>query len=174
MQPQRDGDRHDGEHREGAPGVTLQRVDHHHRQPGHRHRDDKQHGKAGAPSCHRAKLGLGHFGKREPAQFHRGEQRHRVVHCAADHRTGEQPDKTGEEPELRRQHRADQRAGCGDGREMLAGIGPFAGGYVVLAVFIEMRRRRLLVVYLQYLLNEKNTVIAIGDRQNAQRRQNVS
>ena len=40
----------------------------------------------------------------------------------------------GREAELRREHRADQRAGAGDRREMVAEQDPAVGGVVVVAV----------------------------------------
>ncbi len=56
-----DGDGH--EHREHAPGVTLQRVHHHHGETRHGDGDDEQHRKAGTPARDGAKLGLGHLGE---------------------------------------------------------------------------------------------------------------
>ncbi|MNL81218.1 hypothetical protein D3C87_2082640 [compost metagenome] len=66
--------------------------------------------------------------------FHRGEQHDRIVHRAADDATDQQPDEAGQVTVLGGKNRADQRAGSGDSRKMLAGIHPLLGGHVIASI----------------------------------------
>ena len=54
----------------------------------------------------------------------------------------EDPQEAGQKAELRRQHRADERPGAGDGGEVVAEEHPAVGGDEVLAVGEAVRRRR--------------------------------
>ena len=62
------------------------------------------------------------------------EEDDEVLHGAAEHRADEDPQGAGQIAELGGQHGADQRAGSGDGGEVVAEDDPFVGGHEVLAV----------------------------------------
>ena len=53
------------------------------------------------------------------------------MHGAREADAGDQPDEAGRIAELRREHRTDQRAGAGDGGEVMAEQHPAGGGIVV-------------------------------------------
>jgi hypothetical protein len=55
-----------------------------------------------------------------------------VVHRAADDAADQQPEKARQVAVLGRQDRAHQRAGGGDGREVLAEVDPLVGRHIVL------------------------------------------
>ena len=65
-----------------------------------------------------------------------------VLHRAAEHDADEDPERAGQVAELRRERRADQRPGPGDGREVMAEDDPAVGRHEVAAVVDALRRRR--------------------------------
>ena len=81
------------------------------------------------------------LGERLAVAAHARRQDDEVVHRAAERDADEDPEQPGQEAELRRQHRADQRAGAGDGGEVVAEQHPAVGGDEVLAVGEAMRGR---------------------------------
>ena len=80
-------------------------------------------------------------GERPAAAPHRGPEPEGILHRAGQTDAADQPDQAGRVAELRREHRADQRPGAGDGREMMAEQHPPAGGEVVGAVALGVRGR---------------------------------
>ena len=88
----------------------------------------------------------------------------------ADHDAGEDPQRAGQVAHLRRQHRPDQRARAGDGREVVAVEHPLVGRHVVHAVVVPHRRRRPRIVEPQHLLGDELAVEAVGDEVDAERR----
>jgi hypothetical protein len=68
-------------------------------------------------------------------------QDHKVLHTAAEHRTDEDPERARQIAELRRERRADQRTGAGDGGEVVAEYDPLVGRHEVAAVVEAFRRR---------------------------------
>ena len=65
---------------------------------------------------------------------HRGAQDHEVLHGAAEHDADDEPERAGQEAELRGERRADQRAGAGDGREVVAEDHPLRCRHEIAAV----------------------------------------
>jgi hypothetical protein len=115
-----EGDRHGGGDGEGAPGAVGQRLDHDQRQ----HRQDDDHDQEGAEqrdhAGDEAELGPDQLAQRPTVAAHRDEQDHEVLHRARQHHPGQDPQRAGQVAHLRRQHRADQRAGARDGGEVVA------------------------------------------------------
>ena len=101
----------------------------------------------------------------------RGPQHHRVVDRAGQAHAGDQPDEAGRPAELRRQHRPDQRPGAGDRGEVVAEEHPLGGRVEVRAVVLRMRRRLARVVQHPDARRDERAVVAIGDRQDAESRQ---
>ena len=95
----------------------------------------KQHRKARAPAGDGAEFGLGHLGEGLALMLHGGEQHDCVVYRTADDAADQQPEKARQVAVLGRQDRAHQRAGGGDGREVLAEVDPLVGRHIVLAIF---------------------------------------
>ena len=118
----------------------------------------------------RADLLLDDVGQRLAAAAGRGPQHHRVVDRAGEATSGDEPDEARRVAELRRQHRADQRAGAGDGREVMAEHHPLAGGVVVRAVVLGVRRGLARVVQHPHFRGEERAVVPVGDGQDAERR----
>ena len=69
-----------------------------------------------------------------------------VLHGAAEHDADDEPERAGQIAELRGEHRADQRSGAGDGREMMAEEHPAVGRHEVAAVVEPLGRRGAPVV----------------------------
>ncbi len=63
-----------------------------------------------------------------------GAEDHAVLHRAAERDADDDPDGAGEESELRRERRADERPRPGDRREVLAEDDPFVGRHEIAAV----------------------------------------
>ena len=81
----------------------------------------------------------------------------------------EDPDEPGQKAELRRQHRADERAGAGDGGEVVAEQHPAVGGHEVLAVGEAVRRGDARVVEDEDARGDECGVEAVADGERAQR-----
>ena len=90
--------------------------------------------------------------------------------AAAEDRPHQDPEHPGEVPELRRQHRADQRSRPSDGRKMMPEDHPARGAHVVPAVGPHVRRRRPLGVDREHLCHEPGGMEAVADREGAKGR----
>ena len=75
----------------------------------------------------------------------------------------------GQIAHLRGEHRADQRAGAGDGGEMMAEQHVAVGRHVIEAVVVAIRRRRPLRVDAEHLVGDEQRVEAVGDEVDAHR-----
>ena len=95
---------------------------------------------------------------------HRRREDDEVVHRAAEHDAEGQPQQSRQIPELRRQHRPDQRPRAGDGREVMPEEHPLVGRHVVLPVVEPMRRRDPRVIERHHLRREEGGVVAVADR----------
>ena len=78
-----------------------------------------KHGDHGEQADPRPELVSRDLRERTPAAPHAGHEQHEVVHAAGEHHAEEDPQVARQEPELRREHRADQRAGARDGGEVV-------------------------------------------------------
>ena len=115
--------------------------------------------------------GLDDVGERLAAAAHRRPQHDRVVHRAGETDARDQPDQARRVAELRRQHRADQRARAGDRREVVAEHHPPRGRVVVGAVVLGVRWSLARVIQHVDLGCQERAVVAIRDGQDAQRGQ---
>ena len=156
--------------RERAPRAVRQRVDDDDAEAGERDDDDEEDRDRGDEPGERADLALDDLGQRPAAAAGRRPQDHRVVHRAGETDAGDEPDEAGRVAELRRQHRADQRSGAGDGREVMAEHHPPAGGVVVGAVVLGVRGSRARIVQHPDAGRDEGAVVAVRDRQDAERR----
>jgi len=91
------------------------------------------------------------------------------LHCAAEAHADHEPGEAGQEAELRREHRPDQRPGAGDRGEVVAEEDPLVGGVVVLAVVLRARGHGGGVVEGEHARREECGVVAVRDRDAAQR-----
>lgn len=71
---------------------------------------------------------------------------------------------------LRGKHRAHQRAGAGNGGEVVAKQHVAVGRHIVQAIVINDRRRRARRVKLHHLLRDIQAVIPVGDEVHGNRR----
>ena len=99
-----------------------------------------------------AELHLDHVAERPAVAAHRDEQDDEVLHRAGEHDAGEDPQRAGQVAHLRGEHGPDQRAGAGDGREVVAEQHVFVGRHVVQAVVVadggRLRRRSSPITFL--------------------------
>ena len=84
---------------------------------------------------------------------------------------GDEPDQPGRVAELRREHRADERAGAGDGGEVMAEEHQPVRRVVVLAVVRLCAGVDARVVERHDPRGDERAVVAVGDRQDAEDRQ---
>ena len=82
---------------------------------------------------------------------------------------GEDPQQAGQIAHLRGEHRADQGAGAGNGREVVAVEHVFVRRHIVQAVVVPPGRRHALAVQAEDLGGEEEAVVAVGDQVDADR-----
>ncbi|MND47657.1 hypothetical protein D3C80_385550 [compost metagenome] len=157
----RDGDgRHHGEH---APGAFGQGLDHDQRE----HREDDDHDHEGAEQ----RDGAGHLAHFLAHQLAQGaavatagnEQHHEVLHRAGQDHPGDQPEGAGQVAHLRGEHRAHQRAGAGDGGEVVTEEDVLVGRDVVQAIVVEHGRCCAGGVQLHHPGGDEQAVVAVGN-----------
>ena len=116
---------------------------------------------------HRAQLGLDHVAERAAVAARGDEQDHEVLHRAGEDDAGQDPQRAGQIAHLRGQHRADQRAGAGDGREVVAEQDVLVGRHVIEAVVVLDGRRDAVRVEPQHRRGDEQAVEAVGDQVDA-------
>ena len=102
----------------------------------------------------------------------RSPQRDHVVHGAGEADARDEPEQSGHEAELRGQHRPDERTRTRDRREVVAEQHPPRRDVIVVAVSLRVRRRDVPVVERHHLRGEERAVVAVGQDQARQGRQN--
>ncbi len=126
---------------------------------------------AGGGAGDRADLGACDLGQRSAAAPGGGPQDDEVVDRAGEADAGDEPDQPGRVAELRGEHGTDERAGAGDRGEMMTEQDQAMRRMVVVAVVANMRRRRPRVVERHDARRDERAVVAIGDRQDTEDRQ---
>ena len=96
--------------------------------------EDRDHGHEAGE---RTDLGAGDVGERAATVTDGGDQHGEVLHASGQHGADEEPEKAGSESELGGERRTDQRAGAGDGGEVMSEEHPARGRDVVVAVGVE-------------------------------------
>ncbi len=165
-----DGNRH--RNREGAPGIAIERVHDGKAQPSKRHHHDEEHRHRRRGAGDKAQFITRNFRKRAAIPSHRRNQDDEVLHRSAQHSTDHQPEKAGQESELRRQHRPKQRPRAGNRREVMAEQHVFIGGMKIDSVIQPHRRRDTLIVQFNHALRNPAAVEAKGEHIDAGRRHN--
>mmetsp|Transcript_1545 Transcript_1545/g.2514 ORF Transcript_1545/g.2514 Transcript_1545/m.2514 type:complete len:727 (-) Transcript_1545:200-2380(-) len=162
-------DRNRRSHSERAPGRIRQRL--HDNQGQHRQDDDHDHEGAEQrdQARHRAHLLLDEVAERAAITARRDEQHDEVLHRAGEHDAGQDPQQPRQIAHLRREHRADQRAGTGNRGEVVAVEHMLVGGHVVQAVVVLPGGRLALGVQPQHPVGDEQAVVAVGDQVGAQR-----
>ena len=97
--------------------------------------ENRDHRGVGHESADAADFFFRHFGERLAVAADGEQQNHEVLHAAGEDGSGQHPQRSGKIAELRGQHRPDQRAGPGDGGEVMAEDDPLVGDQKVAAVF---------------------------------------
>ena len=100
---------------------------------------------------------------------HREEQHDHVLDGAGEDDADDDPDRARQVAHLRGQHGPDQRAGAGDGGEVVAEQHPAVGDVEVPAVLQPLGGGGALVVELQHLVGDEAGVEPVGDRVRRQR-----
>ena len=148
--------------------LAAERLDDDEAQPGQGDDDDEQDGQRHDDARPAAQFGAGDLGERLAAAAHGGGQHEHVLHGAGEADADDQPEQAGHVAVLDGEHRADERAGAGDGGEVVAEEDPLVGRVVVLAVVELMRGRGSRVVEGGDAGGEEGAVVAVGDGQHAQ------
>ncbi|MNB93229.1 hypothetical protein D3C75_403500 [compost metagenome] len=155
----------DGRHyRENAPRALGQGLDHDQRQ----HREDDDHDQEateqrdGAGDA--AHFFTDHVAQGAAVAAGGHEQDHEVLHGTGQHHAGDQPQGAGQVAHLRRQYRADQRTGTGNGREVVTEQHVFVGRNIVQTVVIEHSRRGPSRIELHDIVGDEQTVVTVGDQ----------
>jgi len=102
----------------------------------------------------------------------RGEKHDQVVDRAAEYAADQDPERARQVAELRRQDRSEQRAGRGDGREMVPEEHELVGLHIVVAVGHLHRRGLPFRVHSQHRPGQEEPVEAVGEGEDAQGHEN--
>ena len=165
---QRDGNGHgDGE---GPPGARLQRIHHDERGHSQQNHDDAEHRNERHQPADSPDLFFGHLAKRFAIAAHREQQDHKILHAAAKHRPGQDPQGSRQITELRRQHRPHQWPWPGNGGKVVSVNHPLVGRNKIAAVFQPLGRRRPQRIKRQYPRGDKFAVKAVSQGIAAERR----
>jgi len=158
---QRDGN--GARNREESPRRRAQRVHHDQRQDREQDDHDREHGDHRRHTRDFADLLLGHLTERLTVATQRAKEDGEVLHRAAEHHADDEPQRPGEETELRREHRADERSRPRDGGEVMAEQHPLVRGHEVTAVVEALRRCGALGIEAEDARGEEFRVEAVGD-----------
>ena len=134
-------------------------------QDDHDGEDGEQRDEAAAP----AHLLAGHLPERLPVAAHRAEEDHEILHGAAEHRPGDQPQGAGQVAELGREGGPHERTGPGDRGEVVAEHDPLARGHEVAAVVEPLGRHRPRGVEAEDFRRDEGRVETIGHEVRAGR-----
>ena len=157
----RDGDREpDGDR---APRARLEGVHDDESEDGDEHDHDAEHGDHRGEAGDGADLLARHFAQRLAIAADGGAEDDEVLHRAAEHDADDDPQDAGEVAELRGEGRADERAGSGDGGEVMAEDDPSVGRDEVASVGEAMCGRRAGVVEREDGGADEGAVEAIRD-----------
>ena len=162
VQADQHGDGNGGGDGRGRPRAVLHGVDHHQSEHGDEDHHDHQRADQRGDAADRAEFVARHLA--QAAAVAPGGEEHdgHVLHAAAQHRADQNPQRARQVAELRRQRRADQRAGAGDGGEVVAEHDPFVGGHEVAPVVEALRRRGAGLVQHQHPGGNPGGVKAVG------------
>ena len=128
----RDGHGHgDGE---GSPGTALERVDHDQADDGEHDDHDEENGDEGNEAADLADFFARHLAERFAVAAHGAEQNDEILHGPGEDGAEDDPQGSGEIAELGGEGWADERAGSGDGGEMMAEENPLVGGFEIVTV----------------------------------------
>ena len=169
VDPHEHGDGNCHEHRERPPRARRQRLDDDQRE--HREDDDHDHQNAEKRDQpgHLAELRFDHVAQRAAVAAHGDEQDHEVLHRAGEDDARKDPQRAGEIAHLRRQHRAHQRAGAGDRREMVTEEDVLVGRHVIEAVVVLDGRRHPRRIEPEHAAGDIEAVVTVGDQVYARR-----
>ncbi len=163
-----EGDGHgDGEEAPGALRECLHHDEAEHREKDRHDREDGDHRDDADDGVH---LLLQHLPEGAPAAADRAEHDDGVMHAPAERRADEEPEHPRQVAELRREDRADERAGAGDGGEVVSEDDPAVCRDEVLSVLLRHRGGSAPVVEDEDLGHEPLAVEAIGDGERAEPR----
>ena len=150
------------------PGALGQGVDDDDRQPGQGGDDYEQDGDGRGDAGSFADVVAGELVERKAVMPDGSEEHYVIVDRAGQHGADNDPDRAGQEAELRREDRADQRPRAGDGREVMAEQDPFISRVIIVAVIEPDGRGDFFRIKRQDFSRQKGRIIAIGQRKNAE------
>ena len=162
---QRDGN--GGGHREGAPRRMRQRLHHDQRQHGQNDHHDHEGAKQRDHTRDLAQLGLDQIAQRTAVAAGRDEENREVLHGAGEHHARQNPQHARQITHLRGQHRANQRAGAGDGGKVVAEQHVLVGRHIVQTIVMLPGRRHARGIQLENVLCDEAAVIAVCDQIDA-------
>ena len=162
------GDRDRAEDRVGRPERIVHGVHDRDRKTREREAENGEHRPGRDEPRRLVDFGRGDVGERAAAVAHRAEEHDHVVHAAREHAADQNPEKSGHVAELCRQHRPEQRARCGDGREMVSEKNVLVRRHVVLTVGVFHGGGLTGFIDVEHLGRDEQTVEAVCDRKDAQ------
>ncbi len=150
-------------HRDGkcAPRAVGERVDYRQTETGKRNDDDEQDSEGRGNASDGTHFVPGDLRQRVPVAAHRRHKNYHIVDGAAERRSDEYPQKAGKIPELRSQHRSDERARAGDGGKVVPEKHVFVRGIVIYAVAHCKGRGLMVVGEREYLGGDKCAVKSV-------------
>ncbi len=157
------GDGHGHGDGERSPWARLERVDDDERGGAEQDDDDAEHGDVGDNATQRADFGFCHLRKRFAVAANGEQQDDEILHATTQYSAGYDPECAGQVSELCGEHGADQRAGAGDGGEVVSENDPLVGGNEVAAVVETLGGRGAQGIERQHFGRNETAVEAISD-----------
>src|SRR5512135_3653625 len=97
----------------------------------------------------------------------RCEKNDHVMDRTCHHASDDDPEGSGQEPELRGKHRTEQRTGGGNGREMMTVQNELVGFYIIDTVRTGFSRCRTICPQTQYFVGNKKSVKPVSKSKDA-------
>ncbi len=156
-------DRDGADHGEAAPWAPLQRVHHHEGKDREDDDADQKDADAGDAAGERTHLRADHVAERLAVSPGGQEEDGHVLHGAGEHDAGEDPQRAWQIAHLGGEYRADQRAGAGDGGEVVAEQHEMVGRHVVEAIIVAIGRRHPVRIDAEDPFRDVKSVKPVGD-----------
>jgi hypothetical protein len=155
--------------RDHSPWARGECVHDHEREHGDEHDHDSEDRDERSRPRHRPDLVSRHRAERAAVAAHGREQDDEILYGAAEHYTGDDPDRAGEESELCRERRSNQRPWARDRCEMMPEHDPSIGREIVATVLHPNGGRGATVIDGEDLRGDEATIEAVPNRVTAER-----
>ena len=158
------------QHRERRPRAVLHDIHDHQPEHGAQDHHDEECADKGCETAERPEFIVRHPSEAAAVAAYRQQQDSHVLHTAAEHRSHQDPQRSGQITELRGECRTHERPGTGDGGEVMTEHDGAMRRHEVAAVIQTLRRSRAGGIDRQHLRGDPRAVEAQAEQVSAHRR----